>query len=311
MALLALSEGTPQAGQAGRRRRNLALMLAPITLLLAIFFIVPMGIMAIYSVLTPGLYGGVEWSFYPFSYGRVLGAPLGAGEVFDPVYLQILMDSLRLALITVGLTLLIAYPAAFWVSGLAPARRNLMIFLITLPFFANLLVRIYAWMLILRPSGAINTLLRELGIIDKPMMMIFSEGAVVIGLVYVLLPFMFLPVYASVERLDRSLVQASADLGATPLQTFRRVILPLTLPGIIGGSIIVFIPALGNFVVASLLGGAKVLMFGNVITQQFLQARNWPFGAALAMMVMATVLVLLFIYVFKVMRSEQRQAGGR
>ena len=166
-------------------------------------------------------------------------------------------------------------------------------------------------MLILRPSGAINTALRELGLIDKPMMMIFSEGAVVIGLVYVLLPFMFLPVYASVERLDRSLVQASADLGATPLQTFRKVILPLTLPGIIGGSIIVFIPALGNFVVASLLGGAKVLMFGNIITQQFLQARNWPFGAALAMMVMVAVLILLFIYVFKVMRGDQRAAGGR
>lgn len=311
MTVLALADTMRSAGQAGRRRRNLALMLMPITLLLAIFFIIPLGIMAVYSILTPGLYGGVEWNLYPYSYGRVLGAPLGAGEVFDPVYLQILVASLRMALITVVLTLLIAYPAAFWVSRLPLARRNLVMFLITLPFFANLLIRIYAWMLILRPSGAINTALRELGLIDKPMMMIFSEGAVVIGLVYVLLPFMFLPVYASVERLDRSLVQASADLGATPLQTFRKVILPLTLPGIIGGSIIVFIPALGNFVVASLLGGAKVLMFGNIITQQFLQARNWPFGAALAMMVMVAVLILLFIYVFKVMRGDQRAAGGR
>lgn len=301
----------PATGQHARRQRNLVLMLAPISLLLAVFFIVPLGIMALYSVLTPGLYGGVEWSFYPYSYGRVLGAPLGAGEIFDPVYLDILLRSLRMALMTVLLTLLIAYPAAFWVSGLAPARRNLALFLITLPFFANLLIRIYAWMLILRPSGVVNTVLKELGFIDKPMMMIFSEGAVVIGLVYVLLPFMFLPVYASVERLNRSLVHASADLGATPLQTFRRIVLPLTLPGIIGGSIIVFIPALGNFVVASLLGGAKVLMFGNLITQQFLQARNWPFGAALAMMVMATVLVLLFIYVFKIARADERATGAR
>lgn len=304
-------DATPYLGQAVRRRRNLALMLTPISLLLVVFFVVPLGIMVLYSVLTPGLYGGVEWRFYPYSYGRVLGAPLGAGEIFDPVYLQILLGSLKMALLTVILTLAISYPAAFWVSGLAPARRNLVMFLITLPFFANLLIRIYAWMLILRPSGVINTLLKEFGLIEKPMMMIFSEGAVVIGLVYVLLPFMFLPVYASVERLNRSFLHASADLGATPLQTLRRVVLPLTLPGIIGGSIIVFIPALGNFVVASLLGGAKVIMFGNIITQQFLQARNWPFGAALAMMVMAAVLVLLFIYVFKVMRSDQRNAGGR
>jgi spermidine/putrescine transport system permease protein len=311
MSVGAISTPAGYTGQAARRRRDLVLMLAPISLLLGIFFVVPLGIMALYSVLTPGLYGGVEWSFYPYSYGRVLGAPLGAGEVFDPVYLEILLRSLKMALLTVLLTLLISYPAAFWVSGLSPARRNLAMFLITLPFFANLLIRIYAWMLILRPSGVINTVLKELGLIEKPMMMIFSEGAVVTGLVYVLLPFMFLPVYASVERLDRSLVQASADLGATPLQTFRRVVLPLTLPGIIGGSIIVFIPALGNFVVASLLGGAKVLMFGNIITQQFLQARNWPFGAALAMMVMATVLVMLFVYVFKVMRSDHRAEGGR
>jgi spermidine/putrescine transport system permease protein len=301
---------TPYPGQINRRRRNLALMLAPISLLLATFFVVPLGIMALYSVLTPGLYGGVEWSLYPYSYGRVLGAPLGAREIFDPVYVEILFDSLKMALLTVILTLAMSYPAAFWVSGLTPARRNLVMFLITLPFFANVLIRIYAWMLILRPSGVINTLLKEFGLIEKPMMMIFSEGAVVIGLVYVLLPFMFLPVYASVERLNRTFIHASADLGATPLQTFRRVILPLTLPGIIGGSIIVFIPALGNFVVASLLGGAKVMMFGNIITQQFLQARNWPFGAALSMMVMATVLVLLFFYVFKVMRSDQRAAGG-
>ncbi|MBL8709028.1 MAG: ABC transporter permease [Rhodospirillaceae bacterium] len=311
MATMDAIASPPATGQHARRQRNLVLMLAPISLLLAVFFIVPLGIMALYSVLTPGLYGGVEWSFYPYSYGRVLGAPLGAGEVFDPVYLDILLRSLRMAVMTVLLTLLIAYPAAFWVSGLTPARRNLALFLITLPFFANLLIRIYAWMLILRPSGVVNSVLKELGFIDKPMMMIFSEGAVVIGLVYVLLPFMFLPVYASVERLNRSLVHASADLGATPLQTFRRIVLPLTLPGIIGGSIIVFIPALGNFVVASLLGGAKVLMFGNLITQQFLQARNWPFGAALAMMVMATVLVLLFIYVFKIARADERAAGAR
>ena len=279
MTILALADATPYAGQASRRRRNLTLMLAPITLLLAIFFVVPLGIMALYSILTPGLYGGVEWSFYPYSYGRVLGAPLGAGEVFDSVYLEILVASFRMALLTVALTLLIAYPAAFWVSGLAPARRNLVMFLITLPFFANLLIRIYAWMLILRPSGAINTVLRELGLIDKPMMMIFSEGAVVIGLVYVLLPFMFLPVYASVERLDRSLVQASADLGARPWQTFRTVILPLTFPGVVAGSIFTFSLTLGDYIIPQLVGPPGYFIGTMVNTQQG-SVGNLPMAAA-------------------------------
>jgi spermidine/putrescine transport system permease protein len=141
-----------------------------------------------------------------------------------------------------------------------------------------------------------------LGVIAGPVQLIFNDTAVIIGLVYVLVPFMFLPLYASVERLDPALLRASQDLGATPLHTFRRVVLPLTLPGIAGGSIIVFIPALGNFIVAELMGGAKVMMSGNLIEQQFLAARNWPFGAALAMLVMAVVLVLMLVYVTKIAR---------
>lgn len=288
----------------GRERsRALALLLAPITLLLGIFFLIPLGITIVYSFLEPGLYGGVVWAFYPYNFGRIFGWPLGGGEEFEPLYLQIIFNSLRYALLTVVLSLALCYPAAFWVSRMGGTAKNLMLFAITLPFFANLLVRIYAWLLLLRPTGAINTALASLGLIDEPLNMIFTEFAVVLGLVYVLIPFMFLPIYASVERLDWSLVQASQDLGATPWQTFRRVVLPLTAPGIAGGSVIVFIPALGNFIVPAFLGGSKVQLIGNVIERQFLQARNWPFGSMLSMVIMASVLILILVYVLRVGRS--------
>jgi spermidine/putrescine transport system permease protein len=212
--------------------------------------------------------------------------------------------------LTVTVSLVICYPVAFWVSRMGGTAKNLVLFAITLPFFANLLVRIYAWLLLLRPTGAVNTALLSLGLIDEPLNMIFTEFAVIIGMVYVFVPFMFLPIYASVERLDWSLVQASEDLGATPLQTFRRVILPLTAPGIAGGSLIVFIPALGNFIVPSFLGGSKIQMTGNVIERQFLQARNWPFGSALSMVIMAGVLFLVLIAALRASRTGSTDASA-
>jgi spermidine/putrescine transport system permease protein len=286
-----------------RNSRAVTLLLAPISILLGIFFMIPLGIMFVYSFLEPGVYGGVVWSFYPFNYGRVLGAPVNTFEEFDPVYLRIFLQTLQIALMTVAISLLVCYPVAFWVSRLPDRWKSMVLFLITLPFFANLLIRVYAWLLILRPTGFVNTALKSAGLVEQPLPLLFTNTAVAIGLVYILVPFMFLPVYASIERLDPNLIQASQDLGASPFQTFRRVVLPLTMPGIVGGSIIVFIPALGNFVVPSLLGGAKVLMSGNLIEQQFLDARNWPFGATLAMLVMAVILVLLMLYVINFGRS--------
>ncbi|HEX2257963.1 MAG TPA: ABC transporter permease [Afifellaceae bacterium] len=295
---------------AARSSRAVALLLTPISLLLAVFFLVPLAIMLVYSFLEPGIYGGVVWAFYPFNYGRILGWPVNDFEYFDPVYLRIFVSTVRIALTTVLISLLVCYPVAFWVSRLPDRWKSFALFLITLPFFANLLIRVYAWLLILRPTGFLNTALMGSGMIEAPLPLLFSETAVAIGLVYILIPFMFLPLYASIERLDPNLIQASQDLGASPLQTFRRVVLPLTLPGIVGGSIIVFIPALGNFVVPSLLGGAKVLMSGNLIEQQFLDARNWPFGAALAMLVMAVILILLMAYVINLGRARSEIVGG-
>lgn len=290
-----------------RKRRALLLLLAPITLVLGIFFLIPLGIMVTYSFLEPGLYGGVEWNWYPYNYGRILGWPLNDYEEFEPIYLAIFFNSLKIACLTVLCSLLICYPAAFWVSRMSPARKNFVLFLITLPFFANLLIRIYAWLLLLRPTGFINTALESVGLIDQPLDMLFSSFAVILGMVYIFTPFMFLPIYANVEKLDYSLVRASQDLGATPVQTFMRVILPLTAPGIVGGSIIVFIPALGNFIVPAFLGGSKVQMTGNLIERSFLQSRDWPFGAALALLIMGSVVLLL---VFQLVRASRLEARG-
>jgi len=293
----------------GRRRLMLLGLLVLPTIFLAIFFLMPLAIMVIYSWLEPGLYGGVEWNFYDLNYGRILGWADSKYEKFDPVYLGIFLKSARLALTTVFISLIICYPAAFWISRMNDAKKNLFLFLITLPFFVSLIVRLFAWVLILRPTGFLNQALLGLGIVSEPLQIIFTDAAVIIGMTYVFIPFMFLPLYASIEKLDLSLMEASADLGATRFQTFRRIILPLTLPGIIGGSIIVFIPALGNFIVPSVLGGAKVMMIGNLIEQQFLSARNWPFGSALGMIVMASILLLLIFYV-KIMTRQDQMANA-
>lgn len=287
-----------------RGNRRLVALLTPGTLFLGIFFLGPLGMMVIFSFLEPGLYGGVEWNFYHWNYGRILGWADGEWEEFDPVYTEIFLRSVRLALTNVAITLLICYPAALWVSGLSTRWRTLVVFFITLPFFVSLVVRLFCWVLILRPSGFLNSTMLGLGLISEPFDIIYTETAVLIGMAYILLPFMFLPVYASVEKLDHSLIEASSDLGAKPYQTFFRVILPTTLPGIAAGAVLVFIPSLGNFIVPDILGGAKVLMIGNLVEQQFLSARNWPFGAALSVMIMLVMFSLIVFYLRRIGRAE-------
>ena len=287
--------------------RSLLILLSPATLFLGVFFLGPLAIMVVYSFLEPGLYGGVEWNFYHSNYGRILGWADSEWEEFDPVYAVIFFRSIRIALTNVIVTLLICYPAALWVNGLPARWRTFVVFMITLPFFVSLVVRLFCWVLILRPSGFMNSILMGFGIISEPIDIIFTETAVLIGMAYVFLPFMFLPIYASVEKLDHSLVEASSDLGGGPLQTFFRVTLPLTLPGIAAGAILVFIPTLGNFIVPDLLGGAKVLMIGNLIELQFLSARNWPFGAALSVMIMLVMLILIILYLRRLGRTAINQ----
>ena len=288
-----------------RQTWALGLLLAPVTLFLGVFFLLPLTIIAAFSFLTPGLYGGVEWDFYHWNYSRIFGWADGIIEIFEPIYLQILFRSLSFAALTVILTLILCYPVAFWVSRLSERWRLVFLFLITLPFFCSLIVRLYAWLLILKPTGVLNTVLMSLGIISEPLEILYTPAAVVLGMVYVMVPFMFLPLFAAVDNLDSAQTEASLDLGANRFQTFVKVMLPQTLPGIRGGAVIVFIPSVGNFIVPDVLGGAKGLMIGNLVEQQFLSSRNWPFGSALSMIIMAVVLTVLMVSV-----TRARKAGG-
>lgn len=287
-----------------RGKAQLVLLLSPVTLFLGVFFLGPLIIVAVYSWLSPGLYGGVEWTFYHWNFGRIFGWADGINELFEPVYLRILGRSMWLAALTVLCCLILCYPVAFWIARLPQRWRIVFLFLITLPFFASLIVRLYAWLLILKPSGLLGTAFTALGF--APPEILYTPAAVILGMVYIYIPFMFLPLFSSVDNLDRALVEASADLGASPVQTFLKVILPQTLPGIVGGSVIVFIPAVGNFIVPDVLGGANGLMIGNMVEQQFLSSRNWPFGSALAMVIMAVILIVLVTFTTKAAKAGAR-----
>ncbi len=218
------------------------------------------------------------------------------GRLLDPLYFEVLLHSLWLALLATSICLLVGYPFA-WLLAHLPARiRPLLLFLVVVPFWTNSLIRTYALKVLLGTRGLINGWLLDLGLIERPLQMMYTEVAVIIGLVYVLLPFMVLPLYSSIEKLDGRLLEAARDLGANGWQRLVRIILPLTLPGIIAGCLLVFLPAMGMFYVSDLLGGAKHLLIGNLIKTQFLNSRDWPFGAAIS--VMLTVLMALLVYCY-------------
>ena len=257
-----------------------ATLLFPGTIWLALFFALPMLLMLAASVLQRGTYGGVEPGFTLEHYRRFL----------DPLYLQVLWRTVSWAGIATLVCLLLGYPVA-WVIARSRRYRNLLLLLIVLPFWTSFLVRIFAMIFLLRDTGLINSLLLRTGLIDQPLTLLYTPFAVLTGLVYGLLPFMVLPIYASLEKLDGALLEAAEVLGARPLDRFRTVILPLSLPGVIAGSLLVFVPALGAYVVPDLLGGAKQVMIGNLVQNQFTIARNWPFGSAASFVVMTLVLL--------------------
>lgn len=268
-----------------RTPRHAWLLLAPGTVWLLAFFLVPVGIVGAYSVMERGLYGGVEPGFTLESYARF----------FDPLYLRILGRTLWLAALTTVLCAAIGYPVAYAIAG-AGRWKHALLFLVVLPFWTSFLVRTYAIMFLLRDTGLVNSALLAVGVIDEPLTLLYTPGAVLAGLVYGYLPFMVLPVYASVERLDMRYVEAAQDLGANDLWAFLRVVLPLTLPGVIAGSILVFIPTIGAFVTPDLMGGTRGLMIGNLIQSQFGGRGNVPLGSAVSMVLLALVFVGVLIY---------------
>jgi spermidine/putrescine transport system permease protein len=269
---------------------GLAGLLTPVTVWLGLFFLVPLLFILAYSFGTSGIYGGITLGFNPGNYLRV----------FDPLYLEIVGRTLVIALLNTFLCLLLGYPLAYFIAFKGGSRKNLLILLVMIPFWTSLLLRAYAWVVILGGNGIANRALQFLGITDGPVNLIFTPQAVIMGMVYSYLPFMILPLYAALEKFDARLKEAAQDLGASRWHTFWRVTFPLSMPGVIAGSILVFIPSAGEFVIPNLLGGARTVLVGNLIQQQFLLARDWAFGSALAMMLAALLVGAIMFYVRKV-----------
>ena len=265
-------------------------LLAPVTIWLGLFFLVPLLLILVYSFGTSGVYGGITLGFNPDNFLKV----------FDPLYLEIIVRTFVIALINTVLCLALGYPLAYFIALKSGSWKTILILMVMIPFWTSLLLRAYAWVVILNGNGIANRTLQFLGITDEPLTLIFTPQAVMMGMVYSYLPFMVLPLYAALEKFDMRLKEAAQDLGATRWHTFWRVTFPLSMPGVIAGSILVFIPSAGEFVIPDLLGGSRTVMTGNLIRAQFGQARDWAFGSALAMMLAVLLLGAIMFYVRKV-----------
>ena len=278
-----------------RRSRFLTL---PALVIVFVFGVLPLVLICIYSFLKPYQNGGVLWQFSTDAYLNFLFQR----DIFDdtlqfaPDFLIIYGRSIWYALFTTVVCLLLGFPTAYFMATRPPEQRNWWVLLITIPFWSNLLVRTVAIMFIIRDEGLINDALIYFHIIDKPITMLYTDFAIILGLLYSFLPFMILPLYSSLEKMDFRLVEAGYDLYASRWQVLKRVIIPLAKPGIVAGSLLVFIPALGAYVPPLILGGGRHLMIGDLIAQQFGSGRNWPLGSAQALILMAAVLVALYFY---------------
>lgn len=260
------------------------LFLAPSWIVTVTLIVAPLFVIFGYSLLTRGVYGGVTLPWTVENYTRL----------WDSLYVRILGRSFYIAGVSTVFCLLLGFPMALFLAR--SKHKSLYLTLVMLPFWTSFLVRTYAWMFLLRDTGLINSLLEKLGWIHHPLPLLYNDGAVIIGLVYAYLPFMILPLYATLERLDPNLMEAAADLGAGPAATLARVIVPLSAPGMRAGIVLVFIPCLGAYLTPDLLGGGKSVMIGNLVQNQFTTARDWPFGSALSLALMAIVMLLLWFF---------------
>jgi spermidine/putrescine transport system permease protein len=270
-------------------------LISPANIYLFVLVVLPLLLVTGLSFLSRGTYGQVVYDFNLTNYTRL----------FDPLYGKIMLFSLGVGVGTTAICLLIGYPMAYYLAHAPSRTRSLLLFLILLPFWTNFIIRIYAWMMILRSGGLLDSILMWLHLTDAPLNLLYTPTAVMIGMIYEFLPFMVLPLYTSLEKIENSLLEAAADLGAPPWKAFLRVTLPLSVPGMIAGTILTFIPAMGMFVVPDLLGGAKTILIGNVIRNQFLTARDWPFGAAAAMILMLLTMVFTLYYTRKAGFGEE------
>lgn len=269
-----------------RNKNRPPITLLPMALWTTVFVAVPLVYVLGLSFMKKAATWGVVAEFSLDSYKNLL----------NPVYLKVFAQSFWVAILTTVFALLIGYPFAYFTAKLPKKHRSLVLMLMLVPFWTNSLVRIYGWMILLRSQGVINGLLMQFGVIDKPLKLLYTFGAVLVGMVYALLPFMVLAIYNSVCKVDWSLVEASRDLGAGRAKAFFTVTLPLTMPGVMAGCVLVFIPSVGLFFISDLLGGAKTMLLGNLIKNELLSAKNWPMGAALSIAMMAVTLLVIRLY---------------
>ena len=261
-------------------------MCGPITIWSVLFIIAPVLLLLFMSFMTKGPLGVIQYQFTLENYAAML----------DPVYFSVVKESVVVALVTTVLCILLGYPFAYFMANKPAKVSGLLMIFMMLPFWTNELVIVYSLVILLNSSGIVNTLLLNLGIIQESLDLLYNNFAVVVGMVYMLLPFAVLPMYSSIEKLDKGLIEASKDLGAGPVKTFFRVVLPLTSPGIFAAVILVFIPTIGYYQITDMLGGGTQMMVGNLINNQFSLSRNWPFGAALSMLLAVLILIMLFVY---------------
>ena len=286
-------------------RKSTLLLVAPAVLVIGVFMLIPMLIALAYSFMTADPYGGVQPpptldAYIQFLYQRDFDDNL----VFSSDYIRIIARSIYLAVATTAICLVLGLPVAWYIVCQNAERRRLLLFFITLPFWINTLIRTYCWILILRDEGLANKLLRALGVIADPLPLLYNDGAILLGLVYTFLPFMVLPIYSTLERIDPRLIEAAYDLYASRAAVFRRVIWPLAKPGALAGATLVFAPALGSFLAPDLLGGGKKLLIGSLIQMQFTSSRNWPFGAALSIAITAVILLVMVLHSWRAPRRE-------
>ncbi|MBS7561558.1 MULTISPECIES: ABC transporter permease [Pseudomonas] len=294
-----------------RKALRSVLGVSPALIAIGLFLIVPILIVIGYSLMEANPYGGVNQVFSSDAYTSLLfERQLDDSLAFADSYLLIALRSIGIAGLTTLITLLIGFPVAVWLAMQPVQRRGLLIFLITVPFWANLLIRTYAWILLLRNTGVINNSLMGLGVIHEPLQLLYTDGAVLLGLVYTYAPFVVLPIYATLEKMDIRLLEAAQDLYAGRWRTLRKVVLPIAKPGIFAGAILTFVPCLGAMIAPELLGGGTRMMLGNLIFRQFSDARNWPFGAALSLVLMAAVMLVLTVYALRAQRQRTLQEGA-
>lgn len=289
-----------------RENRNRWLLLSPSVLVIFFAGVGPLAVMILYSFLQKSGYGGVIWKFSLDGWTSLFLER----DIFDDTlsfadaHVSIFWRSAKLSMLTTVLCLIFGFPTAYFIATRDEKWRDVWLFLITIPFWTNLLIRTFAIQEVIRNEGIINTVLIKLGIIAAPLQLMFTDFAITLGMIYVFLPLMVLPLYASMEKLDFRLVEAGYDLYATRFRVLWRIIIPLVKPGLIAGSILVFVPSLGAYVTPRVLGGGKSLMIGNLIELQFGQGRNWPLGAALSIFLMFIVMAALIFYVRKVSKSS-------